>query len=141
MKKKISIVIPVYNEKGNLPVLAGSLQKMITAVPEYDFEVVFVDDGSSDNSLECLEKLIKQYPFFSIVSLTKNVGSHIACHAGLEYADGDYFAVIAADMQDPPDVIPAMLKKFSEGVKIVWGVRKSRADTISVRFFSRIYYQ
>ncbi len=139
--KKVSIIIPVYNEEENLRPLMNVIKAMsLASADNFDFEVVFIDDGSSDSSLNVLKELFENNDNVRVVSITKNSGSHIACHAGLEYATGDYFAVIAADMQDPPSIIPEMIKMMKDGVKIVWGVRRSREDLLSVKLFSKIYY-
>lgn len=139
-KKLVSIVIPSFNEEQSLPVLTEELNKTIASAPEYDFEVVFVDDASTDRTWEVINGLHKQHPHINGIRLMKNSGSHIACHAGLEAARGDFFAVIAADLQDPPEIIPEMLKLMKGGVSIVWGARRRRAESIQVKLFSRIYY-
>jgi polyisoprenyl-phosphate glycosyltransferase len=140
MMKKISIVIPVYNEPGLtelIPRLFGLKEKIIS----YEFEFVFVDDGSKDNSLEILLKFKKKFPKeIKIVKFTRNFGYHAAVRAGLKVARGDAVGVISADLQDPPELFVDMVKQWENGSKEVLAVRKERQDSFPSKIIAKIYY-
>ncbi len=123
MTRLISIIVPVYNEKENVSVLAQSLQQLFSGLP-YRFNVIFVDDGSSDTTLEEIKKLIQQYPFVKYISFSRNFGHQAALKAGLDMADGDCIISMDGDMQHPPELIPVLLEKWSEGYDVVYTVRK-----------------
>ena len=126
---KLSIVIPVYNEEKNLPLL---YEAIVQAMKSYDknWEMVFVDDGSKDTSMEVLEKLAKADPDrVRVVELRRNFGQTAAIAAGIDYACGNIIVMLDADMQNDPADIPMMLEKIDEGYDVVSGWRKERKDT------------
>lgn len=100
----ISIIIPVYNEEENLPILCQRLQDFAKN-SEYDFEFIFIDDGSEDNSFPILKDLSAKEARIKIIKFSRNFGSHAACLAGLMYSKGDACTFISADLQDPPELI------------------------------------
>jgi len=138
--KKISIVIPIFNEP-SLPETIPHLLELKEKIPDYEFELIFVDDGSNDNSLDELLSFREKYPNdIKVVKLTRNFGIHGAVRAGLKIASGDCVGVISADLQDPPELFVEMIKYWQKGTKAVLAVRKDRKDTQSSKILSRIYH-
>lgn len=137
----ISVVIPAYNEEGNITALYESLIKTAANLP-YDFKFVFVDDCSKDKTADILDGLRKKDPRMDIIRFSRNYGSHAAISAGLLYSQGDAAMIIAADLQDPPDiVVPKMLAEWRKGYRVVWGVRDERkGERFSTILFSRLFY-
>jgi dolichol-phosphate mannosyltransferase len=127
-KPLISIVVPVFNEQLNLRGLHDAVSAVMTAVAEYDWEFVFVDDGSRDGSFEVLEELRGRDPGVRALRFPRNFGSHVAIAAGIDYCRGDAAIVMAADLQDPPALIPEFIAKWREGFDVVWGARTGRDD-------------
>lgn len=121
----ISVVLPVYNEEEGLPQTIATLKEFIAHQPE-SYELIFVDDGSKDASAEILHQVIEQNQAFKMIQFSRNFGHQIAISAGIRYAKGDAVVVMDADLQDPPEVIPAMIKKWREGYEVVYGERLSR---------------
>lgn len=120
-KQKISIVVPCYNEEGNIEVI---YQRINTSIPDKELEFIFVDDNSSDKSLAIIEALAKHDKAVRFVSFSRNFGHQNALRAGLEYATGDCVISMDADLQHPPDLLPSMIKKWEEGHDVVYTVRK-----------------
>ena len=124
----LSLVVPVYNEKDNLPLLMDAI---LTAMAQLDkeWEVVFVDDGSKDGSLDILETLVEKYPSrVRVVVFRRNFGQTAAIAAGIDYSEGDIIVLLDADMQNDPADIPMLLEKLDEGYDLVSGWRKDRKD-------------
>lgn len=140
MDKLCSVVIPVYNESGNLEILHQKLSKAVEGAAGFKFEFIMVDDGSGDGSFEILKKLNASDNRVKAVKLSRNYGSHIALSTGLKFASGDCAAMVAADLQEPPDLIPRMCAKWAEGNDIIWAVHETREDTLFVRFMSKLFY-
>ena len=142
MSKLISIVVPMYNEHEMVDIFFTRIKKVISDNSNYEFEVVAVNDGSKDNTLDLLKEHKKTCPFLSIVSLSRNFGHEPAVAAGLSKAKGDAVIVMDCDMQDPPEVITAMLAKFEEGYDVVNGRRASRKeDSFMKRFTAEKFYK
>ncbi len=137
---KLSVVIPVYNEDENLPLLHESLYKALADLPDISWEVIYVDDGSTDCSLQTLEKLVHAYPDHTrAISLRRNFGQTAAIAAGIDYAQGDTIVLMDADLQNDPADIPMMVEKINQGYDVVSGWRIDRQDTYITRTFpSRI---
>ncbi len=125
-KKLISILIPAYNEHESLPLLYDRLVKLMDEEQKYDFEVLFVNDGSKDNTLELIKFLRKKDPRINYVNLSRNYGKEVAMAAGFDYVKGDSLVLMDADLQDPPELIPEMIKYWEEGYDDVYARRKSR---------------
>ena len=139
----ISLVIPVYNEEVLIFNLFDRVKNAMESIGE-DFEVVIVDDGSTDSTLEKLEACHKQDKRFKILSLSRNFGHQAAYTAGLNHAKGDFVAMMDGDLQDPPELIKEMYEKATrEGMEIVYGRRKERnekfAKRLSIRLFHSFY--
>jgi len=130
---KLSIVIPVYNEAENLPILHQAMHDALDQLST-GWEVVYVDDGSADDSLSILEKTAQIDPEHTrVVALRRNFGQTAAIAAGIDHADGDIIVLMDADMQNDPADIPKMLEKIEEGYDVVSGWRKNRQDTFITR--------
>jgi len=128
----VSVVIPVYNEEDSLPLLHQELQAVLT--PHYpDYEIIFVNDGSSDQTLSVLETLHKQNPRVKVVNFRRNFGQSSAISAGFDYCSGHYVITLDADLQNDPADIPTIIHTIENGYDIVNGWRKDRKD----KLFSR----
>ena len=139
--KKISIIVPAYNEEESLPFLYERLTKLIDSIDNYEFEVLFINDGSKDKTLEIIKHLRKKDKRFCYVTLSRNFGKEIAMIAGMDYAKGDAVIFIDADLQDPPELIPELIKYWEEGYDDVYAKRKSRdGETFLKKFTSKMYY-
>ncbi|HSB70813.1 MAG TPA: glycosyltransferase [Candidatus Methylomirabilis sp.] len=123
----VSVVIPVYNEEGNLEPLSERLHRVLTGVGR-PFEVIFVDDGSRDRSLEILRRLQEKHKEFRVIQLNRNYGQHAAVFAGLDHTRGGVIVTLDADLQNPPEEIPRLLDKIAEGHDVVGGWRQDRQD-------------
>lgn len=140
---KLSVVIPVYREaeslRHNYLVLKDILDKHAT---NFTYEVLFVDDGSSDGSLDVMESLQREYPAtVGVLSFTRNFGQVAAIFAGLHFCSGDCAVVISSDLQDPPELIPIMFQKWRDGSKSILGTRRLRDDPVTARWASRAFYR
>jgi glycosyltransferase involved in cell wall biosynthesis len=136
--KTISVIVPVYNEESNISVLYSRLQNVAVNAP-YDFEFIFVDDGSIDHTFSILGELAARDRRVKVLKLSRNFGSHAACLAGLKYARGDACSFISADLQDPPELVLVLAGKWENGFDVVIGVREW--DTASFRLFPKIYWK
>ena len=140
--KKISIIVPAYNEEESLPFLYERLTKLIDSIENYEFEVLFINDGSKDRTLELIKEIRQKDERFCYVNLSRNFGKEVAMMAGLDYAKGDAVIFIDADLQDPPELIPELIKYWEEGYDDVYAKRKSReGETFFKKFTSKLYYQ
>lgn len=124
--KKISLLIPCYNEEKTIPMLYPELTKLMEKNNQYEWEVMFVNDGSVDGTMDQLRALREKDQRFNYVDLSRNFGKEIAMLAGFDYVTGDCMIIIDADLQDPPSLIPEMLKYWEEGYEDVYAKRKSR---------------
>ena len=137
---KLSIVIPVYFNDKNL---LSTYTKLKTEVLEFieNYELIFVDDGSRDDSYAVMETLRREDEHVKLIKLSRNFGQHAAILAGLSHMTGDCAAVISADLQDPPVLIREMYGKWQNGSKTVIAIRIERCDNRTEKFFSAIYYK
>ena len=126
--KKITILIPAYNEQEVIEQLLTRLDKLATAIPHYALEFLFVNDGSTDQTLDILKEQSKKDDRISYVNLSRNFGKEIAMIAGLDHAkESDAVVIIDADLQDPPELIPQMITYWEQGYDDVYAKRRSRA--------------
>lgn len=141
--KKISIVTAVYFNERSLPHLFESLLSIEKGLLEknVEMELVFVDDGSGDGSLDELFKIKQQRPSTRVIKLTKNFGAVHAVKTGFQFVTGDCFLILAADLQDPPELIPDMVDKWLQGAKFIICKRTSRADPTTSKLFAYIFYK
>ena len=140
--KKISILIPMYNEQEVLPALYDRLTKLMDSMPGYDWEIMMVNDGSTDlTALRALE-MHERDPRFHFVDLSRNFGKETAMMAGFDMVTGDCTVIMDADLQHPPEVIPDMIKKWEEGFDDVYGRRITRGKEPWLRKkLSLLYYR
>jgi dolichol-phosphate mannosyltransferase len=123
----ISIVIPTFNEQESLPTTFNRLTTLSqNQAPNYQFEFIFVDDGSTDQSAKLLSEVATKNSQFRLVTLSRNFGHQAAIVAGFDCARGAAVVVLDADLQDPPELIPEMLRRWAEGYRIVYGLRRRR---------------
>lgn len=137
----LSVVVPVHNEEANLPRLHDEVTRVLQALGGLDWEFVFVDDGSRDRSLEIILDLHRTDPRVRAIRFPRNFGSHIAIAAGIDHCHGDAAVIMAADLQDPPSVLPAFIDSWRSGHDIVWGARAGRDDGAFRALLMRAFYR
>ena len=141
MKKLITVIIPAYNEEETLPDITKRLEKLSQKVPQYNFEFLFVNDGSRDKTLEILQDFATRDPRISYINLSRNFGKEIGVAAGLDYAQGDAVVIMDADGQEPPELIPMMIQWWEKGYDDVYARRNKKKDSAVRRFTSHTYYR
>lgn len=124
-KQKISVVVPMYNEEAVVKICYDRLKKVLEEI-KYEYEIIFVNDGSKDKTLEILEEISRNERYIKVISFSRNFGHQAAVTAGLKETTGDAIVVIDADMQDPPELIKDMLKLWEEGNEVIYAKRKIR---------------
>ena len=139
--KKISIIIPAYNEEEVAQECYNRLKEVLDKLNNYENEIIFVNDGSKDKTLEILTELANQNENVKIVSFSRNFGHQAAVTAGLKYVTGDAILIIDADLQDPPELLPEMLKLWEEGNEVIYGERKTREGESRFKLFTaKMFY-
>ena len=142
MKKKISIIVSCYNEAKALPLFYKEIDKVTTKMSEVEFEFMFVDDGSTDNTLSLLKEYASKDKRVRFLSFSRNFGKEAAMYAGLCNVTGDYITLMDADLQDPPALLPKMYKLIKEGYDSVGTRRVTRKGEPPIRsFFARCFYK
>lgn len=141
MKKLITVIVPAYNEEETLPDITKRLEKLSQKVPQYNFEFLFVNDGSRDKTLEILRDFATRDPRISYINLSRNFGKEIGVAAGLDYAQGDAVVIMDADGQEPPELIPMMIQWWEKGYDDVYARRNKKKDSAVRRFTSHTYYR
>ena len=140
--KKVTIIIPAYNEEESLPYLYERLVKLMENNKNYNFEILFVNDGSKDKTIDIIKEYRKKDERVSYVDFSRNFGKETAMIAGMDYATGDCVIFMDADLQDPPELIPELLKWWEQGYDDVYAKRKSRkGETWLKKFTSKMYYR
>lgn len=124
--KKISVVIPMYYEEEVAQECYSKMTQVLLNIKDYDYEIICVNDGSKDKTLPILEKIAEEDKKVKVISFARNFGHQCAVTAGLKYVTGDAIVIIDADLQDPPELIPEMLKLWEEGNEVIYGKRKTR---------------
>jgi dolichol-phosphate mannosyltransferase len=137
--KKLSIVVPVYYNEDNLLPLYEDLKSKVLTKIQCEYELIFVDDGSKDNSYDVMCKLAELDKNIKLVKLSRNFGEHAAILAGLANSTGDCAIRKAADLQEPSEIILDMLKKYEQGSKVVLALRKDREEPLVQKMFSSLY--
>ncbi len=135
---EVSVVVPVFNEKDSLYELSNLLRETLTSSGK-SFEVIFIDDGSTDDSFDALMRLKESHPEIRVIKFQMNYGKSSALSTGFDSARGDYVVTIDSDLQDDPKEIPALLEKLLEGYDLVSGWKKHRKDPVSKRLPSKIF--
>ena len=140
--KKISIVVPMYNEEEMAPLFFEAVDKVISGIQNYEFEIVVTNDGSRDNTLNILQEEYNKRNNLVVVNLSRNFGHEPAVRAGLLNCTGDAAIVMDADLQDPPEVIPALIETWEQGYDVINAKRSSRKnDTSFKRDTAGLYYK
>lgn len=134
-------MIPIFHNEKNLPDTIPELLKLKEIIQDYELELIFVDDGSKDNSFKILTEFKDKHPdIIKVLKLTRNFGAPAAAQAGIKYATGDCIGKINADLQDPPELFLDMIKHWEKGFKAVFAVRKDRKDTIPSKIAAKVFY-
>lgn len=137
----ISVVVPAYNEEEVLPEFHRRLTKVFSSLP-YKLEVVYVNDGSSDNTVVVIDELKSRDPRIALVDLSRNFGKEIALTAGLDHASGDAVVVIDADLQDPPELIPELIQHWRDGADVAYAKRTHReGESWFKKFTAAVFYR
>ena len=142
--KKISIIAPFFNEEESLPIFLEEVLNIVEELSEYSFEIIFIDDGSTDNSLVFLKEKAKENKNIIVLELSRNFGKEAALTAGIDMAIGSAIIPIDVDLQDPPILIKKMIKQWESGSDVVLAKRENRSNEnflkrISASFFYKIY--
>jgi undecaprenyl-phosphate 4-deoxy-4-formamido-L-arabinose transferase len=133
----LSVVVPVFNEEENLPDLLERLTRSCSSLGK-PYEILLVNDGSRDRSLEILAEAARKDPRIVVIDFNRNYGQHAAIFAGFEHARGEIIVTLDADLQNPPEEIPRLVSKMEEGYDVVGTVRQNRRDTLFRRLASRL---
>ena len=141
MSKTITVIIPAYNEEESLPNIIQRLENLAKTAKKYNFEFLFVNDGSRDKTLEILQDYADKDPRISYINLSRNFGKEIGVAAGLDYAQGDAVVIMDADGQEPPELIPQMIEWWEKGYDDVYAKRNKKKDSAIRRFTSHAYYR
>ncbi len=140
VQPELSVIIPVFNEKENIDVLYSRLVSVLEQ-HQMDFEIVFVDDGSNDGSVDALKGLTLRDRRVVLLELARNFGHQVAITAGLEFAAGKAVIVMDADLQDPPEVLPEFIGKWREGFDVVYAIREHRKEGRIKRAGYKLFYR
>ncbi|MCI9247439.1 MAG: glycosyltransferase family 2 protein [Clostridia bacterium] len=140
--KKVSLVIPMYYEEEVAKECYNRVTKVLSSLQDYTYEIVFINDGSKDKTLEILEEITKQDTNVKVISFARNFGHQCAVTAGLQEVTGDAIVIIDADLQDPPELIPDMLKLWENGNEVIYGKRKTRDGESKFKLLTaKMFYQ
>ena len=140
--KRISILVPVYNEEGNLLDTCNTLKQLMEGLKDrYDYEIIFTDNHSNDKTFEILENIAKKDLRIKVARFSKNFGYERSIYTGYILSSGDAVVQIDCDLQDPPEKIPEFIKKWEEGFAVVYGVRKKRQETWVLNLTRKIFYR
>ncbi len=142
-KTLLSVVVPICSEEEIIPEFYARLKSVLSGLSQaLDHEIIFVDDGSRDGSMDLLKRLAQDDKDIRVISFSRNFGHQFAITAGLDHASGDAAVIIDGDLQDPPEVIPQMIGKWSEGCKVVYGVREKRRGENPVKLVTaKLFYR
>jgi glycosyltransferase involved in cell wall biosynthesis len=141
MKKLVTYIFPIYNESGNIDLLYQTMSDLLDAHREYSYELIFINDGSKDDSVEKLIALQQKDDKVTVIDLSRNFGHQLAVTAGLDHANGDAVIIMDSDMQDPPSVSFELLSKWEEGYDVVYAQRRSRKDTFFKKLTADLFYR
>lgn len=138
--KKVTIIIPAYNEAESFDDIKVNMQEVVNNNVDYEWEILLINDGSTDDTLQKMEKLCIADEHYHYIDLSRNYGKEIAIMAGLDYAQGDAVIIMDADMQHPINIIPEMLKYWEEGYEDVYAQRETSNESWMKRNTSKLYY-
>lgn len=140
--KKISLVIPMYYEEKVVEECYKRVKKSLKGINQYESEIIFINDGSKDKTLDILQNIANQDKTVKIISFSRNFGHQAAVTAGLKHVTGDAIVIIDADLQDPPELIPEMIKLWEKGNEVIYGKRKSRKGESAFKLFTaKMFYK
>ena len=140
--KKISVVIPMYYEEEVAKECYERMNNVLKNISDYEYEIICVNDGSKDKTLPILEELASKDSKLKVISFARNFGHQCAVTAGLKYVTGDAIVIIDADLQDPPELIPEMLKLWEDGNEVIYGKRKTRDGESHFKLFTaKMFYK
>lgn len=138
---ELSIIIPIYNEEGNIRLLYDRVSKVASGITG-SYELVFINDGSKDQSLALIVNLAQSDPHVKYINFSRNFGHQIAVTAGIDYCSGEAVAIIDADLQDPPELIVELYNKMKEGFHVVYARRRSRSgESFMKKFTAKMFYR
>jgi glycosyltransferase involved in cell wall biosynthesis len=138
----VSLVVPLYNESSTLAELVRRIQVVLEKLTAYRWEVIFVNDGSTDGSEQSLTALARQHEWLSVIHLSRNFGHQVAISAGIDVARGEAIILMDGDLQDPPELVEEMLARWQEGYDVVYGTRKHRdGEGFFKRWTASVYYR
>jgi polyisoprenyl-phosphate glycosyltransferase len=137
----IAIVVPVFNERDNLGPFHAAVADVIRTMPEYDWQLLFVDDGSRDGSFEAIRALRARDERVRALRFPRNFGSHVAIAAGIDFCEGDAAIVMAADLQDPPALVREFVSRWRDGHDVVWGARTGRDESALRSYGMSMFYR
>lgn len=141
MRKLITYIFPIYNEAGNIDLLYSTVRSLLEEHDSYDFELIFINDGSRDASLEKLHHIQRHDSRVVVINFARNFGHQLAVTAGLDNAKGDAVIIMDSDMQDPPQVSFELIKRWEEGYDVVYAQRRTRKDNFFKRFTAGLFYR
>jgi glycosyltransferase involved in cell wall biosynthesis len=137
----ITVAVPLHNEETGLPELIRRVGLVLDQIPGGPHEMLFVDDGSSDRTMQLLEEFAGRDPRISVISLSRNFGHQAALTAALDHVSGDVTVVLDGDLQDPPETIPVLVEKFLEGYDVVYAQRLRRKEALWLRICFYLFYR
>jgi glycosyltransferase involved in cell wall biosynthesis len=138
---EISVIIPVYNEEFNIPLLFERVTKSLSSF-ENNYELIFINDGSRDNSILLVKDLASKHSFVKYIDFSRNFGHQVAVTAGIEHSVGKNIVIIDADLQDPPELIPEMYQKMQQGFEVVYARRRKReGESFMKKFTAKMFYR
>ena len=139
--KKISVVIPMYYEEEVADCCYERVSDVLQKIEDYDYEIIFVNDGSKDKTLELLRNMAEKDEHVKVVSFSRNFGHQAAVTAGLKFVTGDAIVIMDADLQDPPELIPEMIKLWEDGSEVIYGKRKTRpGESVFKLLTAKMFY-
>ena len=139
--KKISVVIPMFNEEMLVTECYNRVKNALETLNNYEYEILFINDGSIDKTLEKLEEIASKEKNVKVISFSRNFGHQNAVTAGIQYVTGDAIVIMDADLQDPPELIPEMVKHWEEGFEVIYGKRKNREGESKFKLLTaKIFY-
>ena len=139
-KKTLSIVVPTFNEEDNIEYAYKEITKVLEKIPKYDYEIIFVDNYSTDKSRKIIKTITKKDKKVTAIFLSRNFTSEYSSHAAMKQAIGDILTIVDCDLQDHPEIIPKFIKKWEEGFPVVIGVRNVINDTFVMKFVRKLFY-
>ena len=139
MSRRVTIITPVFNEQDSLPFYVEAVRRVLLSRSDIQFDVLFVDDGSTDASWQLIERTCAADPRFRGLRLSRNFGAHVALCAGFDAARADAVVILACDLQDPPEAVLEFTARWKDGADIVWGHRRERDDVLWRRGVSRLF--